>query len=87
MLLGFIATFVIAWELIYVTGFYTKVGSVAYMLVMGLLVGGTIFFFKSDRILELSFVQKYHVVLLRLGIVAGVQSLVFLMLYLFTSWI
>lgn len=55
------------------------------MLVNGLIVGGMLFLFKYDKILTNNFVQQHTTDLIRLGLVAFVQAIVFLVFHLFTS--
>ncbi len=85
MLLGLLSAIVLMWELSYVTGFYSKADSVAYLLINGLVMSGLLYLFLFDKVINTNLVRKYSTVLLRLGIVAIVQAMVFLIIYLFCN--
>jgi hypothetical protein len=85
MLFGALPAIVLWSEIVYFTGFHEKAGSFVYMLVNGAIVGGSVYFFRRKPMPANTFVQRHTSDLLRLGMVACVQSVIFLALYLFTD--
>ncbi len=85
MLFGLLPAIVLLSEIVYFTGFHDKAGSFVYMLVNGAIVGGSVYFFTCNKMPANNFVQRHTSELLRLGMVACVQSVIFLALYLFTK--
>lgn len=84
MLIGALPAIVIVWEIFYFTDML-RVDTLLYILIKGLFFLLLIYWFKSEKVFCQNFLSKHSEALSRLGVIACIQAVVFLLIYLFTD--